>query len=88
MFVAVTVLGTALAWIGWQAKIVQDRRLMLDWVMENGGWGVGTEGRHKISLIRRWLGDKPHGQMFHLPESMDKARKEDFCRLFPEAIVQ
>ena len=86
LFVVVTI-GTLACWIGWQAKLVRDRRQKATWVEKNSAtWrSIPTRSTNGLSWIRRVLGDRElNGQFWFLPE-VDRSVLDDTSRLFPES---
>jgi hypothetical protein len=68
LLIGVMLLSVAAAYVRWQAKIVSERTAWLAEHEQYGligghtftpGFAAGREGEAP-SLIRRWLGDKPH----------------------------
>ncbi len=85
LMTVVTLLAVPLGYVGWQAKIVSERKAMLD--IENGHLMEEAEvGGHKdaaIPLIRRWLGDHFCSSIFLKQE----AELERYQEAFPEAEI-
>ena len=60
LLIGVTLVAVPCAYVGWQAKIVSERKTMREWMALNGGWVVtDTRPDKQPPLIRRWLGDEP-----------------------------
>jgi hypothetical protein len=62
LMIVVTLLAVLCAYVGWQAKIVRDRNLMLQWIKDHDGYCLIATNELPIraenpSLLRRWLGD-------------------------------
>jgi hypothetical protein len=65
LLIVVTLLAVPLGYVGWQAKIVHERQVMMRWVEEHDGYCLlavnkpvtQTTPAERPSLIRRWLGD-------------------------------
>lgn len=90
MFVVLTVFSI---WLGWQAKIVRDRREARKWLEDNGGWSIAAFAHNSFSgdvpaipFWRKWLGDEPMTDIGPLPDATEQDRKR-IKRLFPEAYV-
>ena len=83
LFVVVTVLSIPCTYIGWQAKVVRERKALLA-ELSNSGDGYITEATGfdlyaygqarqdfypecRISLIRTWLGDEPIFEIDYFP---------------------
>jgi hypothetical protein len=85
LLIGVALLAVPMGYVGWQAKIVRERRAMLD--MGNGNQTEEAEvGGHKdasIPLIRRWLGDHFCATVFLKHE----ADFERYQAAFPEAEI-
>lgn len=88
MFVVLTVFSL---WLGWQAKIVRDRREARKWIDENDGivtmptaQDIEWDKKLTVPVIRRALGDEPVYDIMMPPSAKDS----EFNRmrsLFPEA---
>jgi hypothetical protein len=89
LFAVVTLATVACWYVGLQSKIVRSRSVWLDSHPQQSGPGltliirdrnsVGDENQSP-GIIRRWLGDAPHEEIFVEPGDRDAARQ-----LFPEA---
>jgi hypothetical protein len=79
-------------YIGWQKKIVMERRAWLARLLEQGfkqsiGDRVIAAGdQSQPNIVRRWLGDKATF-IIGLPAGMSDEDKETTLRLFPESTV-
>src|SRR5262245_49963950 len=70
LFVVVTLLAVALGWLGWQVRVVQQRRAFLDELPQRHGsyiplllWSPFSAGEMESrgpppSAVRRWIGDE------------------------------
>ena len=84
LLIVVTLAGCGFAWVGWQFRVVQERRAFLSnygvshvWINDSG------EG---LSWIRRVLGDKAVPKI-GLPIQTDKSERQRLAALFPEAEI-
>lgn len=84
MFVVVTVFSL---WLGWQAKIVRDRREMISDLQRQGipFFSRTPFFKPKIPIWRRWLGDQPIGAAGMRIDRLSSSKLAEFKRLFPEA---
>jgi hypothetical protein len=99
LFAGIVVVGVALAWIGWQIRMVSVRREMSDWLdnnhhgyvywsgaifSENSERLVEGDKSRRVSLFRRWLGDRDADiVLFYSADSPKRAVIE----AFPEADI-
>jgi hypothetical protein len=88
LLILVALLAVPCAYVGWQAKIVQERRQFLDEIRSEGGFA--SDQLHgpspTPSWIRRVLGDE-YAVWLVVNRSIDAQRLSQIKRLFPEAIV-
>ena len=87
LMIGVTLLAVACAYVGWQAKIVRERRAELNRVVNMRMVGIDAGDQAKdISWARRLLGDKSVNSILMPPdtttEELDRIRA-----LFPESKV-
>jgi hypothetical protein len=98
LFVVVTLFSIPCAYVGWQAKIVAERKAWLRAYQQPGGWDhwppkilalptIDSGGRRPtLSGVRRWLGDEAEVVIFvHEKESTEDLKAA--TALFPEAVV-
>ena len=95
MFVATTLVA---CWLGWQVKIVRDRKEMRQWIVANSGTthhedepflGVRfdtIETLRPISRIRQLLGDE-EVTCIALPPTSTRSEQEQIRKLFPESKI-
>jgi hypothetical protein len=91
LFVVVTVFAI---WLGWQLKTVRDRKVLADWIAENGGRVFYVEDHHYaaideqkrewISPVRRLLGDQVTTSVY-IPQSATRDEIELISKIFPLA---
>jgi hypothetical protein len=99
LLIGVALLAIPCGYVGWQAKIVRERKAMLDAVVEAGGGYrihvpksrvlvTRTGGFVEVEppLMRRWFGDEGVFDI-HVSEPLFARRKPEFIRLYPEACV-
>jgi hypothetical protein len=91
LMIVVTVLAVPLGYFGWQAKIVRERRELLNWITQTGGKAyplvseqVGRYG--EVPLLRRLLGDRTIGAI-KLPHSVAPEERQSIQRAIPEAEI-
>ena len=60
LMIAVTLLAVPCAYVGWQAKIVRERRELLDklFALHHGIYRLDTKNE-RVPWLRRLLGDEP-----------------------------
>jgi hypothetical protein len=94
LMIAVTLLAVPCAYVGWQAKIVRQRKSLLDsiqspdWYAEAPNHSEDSEpppDQRTVPRIRTWLGDRPIVFIF-IRES--NPNKDAMVAAFPEADVQ
>jgi hypothetical protein len=82
-------LGGVCGYVGWQARIVRERKAFRDnpdnWC-RIGVWRQDAPGAQNISWLRRQLGDEAVGKI-GLPLTTDIAERQRVARLFPEAEI-
>jgi hypothetical protein len=75
LLVAVTVSAVPLGYVGWQAKIVRERKALVDWIARNGGkvYPLRSDNADdQPPFVRRLLGDRPIGAiMFEKPITIE-----------------
>jgi hypothetical protein len=90
LLIGVVVLGIPLCYVGWQARIVQERRVMLGEIRQAGGeaFPFASVGLFEDGLApwcRSLLGDTGFG-LIYLPKAMiGKTPKVE--KLFPESSI-
>jgi hypothetical protein len=67
LMIGLTLLAVPLGYVGWQAKIVRDRKAAIIELKTGGGTAIGAEGLspsalahgrdYTIPFLRRWVGD-------------------------------
>jgi len=83
--VAMTLLAVFMGWLGWELKVVRDRKAMVKWLESHGGNIFDYPNRTgELSLLRRALGDVAYSPIFLRPNTTDEERA-NIARLFPEA---
>jgi hypothetical protein len=88
LLIGVTLLAVPCAYVGWQAKIVRERRVELSRVVDTRLVGIdGADKEGTIPWIRRALGDKRVGSIKMLVGT-DAAELDRLRVLFPEAKVE
>ena len=95
LLIVVTLLAIPCGWLGWQAKIVRDRKAMMARIREakGGGWtaedvaGIHLPKRDepRFGWVRDWLGDVPIRLILIPPSSEPK--DDEIRRVFPEASI-
>jgi hypothetical protein len=94
LMIAVTLLAVPCAYVGWQAKVVSERKNAIR-RFANGVQSADEmppdqlrpDRDYSISFVRRWMGDEPFYEILYSPnESVDKI--PHLRDLFPEAIVK
>lgn len=86
LLIGVTLLSLPCAYIGWQAKIVRERRAMVASLSDEPfAMVVLWSDDFGISAIRRWLGDHAYC-IIELPERDDEMGNR-YMKAFPEASV-
>jgi hypothetical protein len=86
LLIGVTLLAIPCAYVGWQAKIVRQRRAML---FNNPRVGVlssvvTVDGEPDVSWLRRWLGDDHPGNIVTVDDASE-AELDEYRSEFPEA---
>src|SRR5581483_3744764 len=99
LLIVVTLLAIPCGWLGWQAKIVRDRKATWARISKSGGhdsalWSLTTSQREPdrrgtgypktVSWIRRLLGDRPVNGII-LPDTLPPDDVEQILKIFPEA---
>jgi hypothetical protein len=84
----VTLLAISCAYVGWQAKIVRERKTML----ENPRFTLCSEvetvdGERRLPWVRRLLGDLDCGEIYAVDDVTEEELAE-YRRVFPEATVR
>ena len=98
LLIGVTLLAAVCGYVGWQAKIVYRRQSRMATLLKShpAWFAEKCEDCHldydrsddevKISLIRRWLGDRPY-RAFCLSSKTSPEEEEQIRDLFPEATI-
>jgi hypothetical protein len=97
LMIVVTLLAIPCGYVGWQAKIVRERRAVLDRITKTGGYyhetprpdpatGYNWHDRYEPPLIRRWLGERPI-HTIELPFGFPDAELKQIDEMFPGAYV-
>jgi hypothetical protein len=91
LMIGVTLLAVPLGYVGWQAKIVRDRRALLDSIKAAGG-GDETAMFHNNASpppppwLRRILGDETV-ELLLVPPATDEETMARIHRLFPDTRI-
>jgi hypothetical protein len=89
LMIVVTLLAVPLGYVGWQAKIVRERREFLAstgrWC-EITIWKTDAKKRPALPRVRLWLGDQPVRRI-GLPLTTEKTERESIAAMFAEAEV-
>ena len=84
LLIVVTLAGCGLGWLGWQLRVVQERRAFLNNIGDSEVWiSKSPDG---LSWIRRLLGDRVVPKI-GLPIKTDKSERRRLAALFPEAEI-
>ena len=100
LMIVVTLLALPMGYVGWQAKIVRERKFWLethaarepggdDMYSVDPGWVVFRDGNHEQrspSRIRLWLGDEDHSVLLISPAAPETDAAVA-AALFPEAAI-
>lgn len=84
LMITVTLLALPLGYVGWQAKIVRERKAFRD--SQSGKWSEGDGSNGGLSWLRRQLGDEPVA-IVGLPIDSSKELRAQAAALFPEARI-
>ena len=93
LMIGVTLLALPCAYVGWQAKIVRERKAYLR--ANAHSWPVGTfatvqfaqgDKSRAPTAIRAWLGDWAQFEVW-VDVRLSKAEKQSVAALFPEANI-
>jgi hypothetical protein len=94
LFIGVTLLAVPLGYVGWQVKIVRERKAIIEGNELIGAMAIDASGRDKVApgrpdipWIRRLLGDQDYLNIF-APRSATDEDIERFRSVFPEAEVK
>ncbi len=97
LLIAVMLLAAPLGYVGWQAKIVRERKAWKERLPPEGYLGsvpaldfvtvVNGDPNQSPSLIRRWLGDERIDAMQVPPDTFDASQWEELKSLFPETRI-
>lgn len=90
LLIVVTALAVPCAYLGWQAKIVSHRKLVLKSATEHGlilmPDAAAADAVATVPWIRRMMGDVPVRSAWWVGAS--KEDRERFAEAFPEATVE
>jgi hypothetical protein len=87
LMILVALLAIPCAYVGWQAKLVRQRRDLLDHRIKHANAIYGMVDPPSLTLrMRQWLGDVAVGQIFFDADATDD-EVEETRRAFPEAEV-
>lgn len=83
-------------WLGWQSRIVSERRAKLNWIVDGRAAFVLTVqdspsnrgDQAGISIWRRWLGDQRVDRVMLLQELVSERDVMEIRTVFPEADIQ
>ncbi len=84
LMTVVTLLAVPLGYVGWQAKIVRERKAVRTWIVETGGNLIRGLGEGELPWFRRVLGDESVGGVI-LPSGASRQRREWVKTAFREA---
>jgi hypothetical protein len=84
LLIVVTLLCVACGYVGWQAKIVRDRRELLD-SSKPAEWSQTDD--ENLSWLQRKLGDQGYKRIY-LAKSVSPELIERFREPFPEALIE
>jgi hypothetical protein len=87
LFAVVTVAAVACAWLAHEARVVQERKALREWIVRRGGICGNWNDSYPVeqSFLRRWLGDEPIGFIM-LPEFTTDADEARAKLTFPGAL--
>ncbi len=97
LLIGVTLLAVPLGFVGWQAKIVRDRKAACDEIILGGGgvlradegplpWVLTRGHDYSIPFLRRWMGDHAiFWIVYKRGTTVDEIRR--LRSLFPEAML-
>jgi hypothetical protein len=91
LLTVVTVAAAVCAWIGHEAHVVQERKVMWEWIEKRGGVcnavpSSPSRPTGEPSFIRRWLGDRTVGEiLFNAPVAADDEKRIKI--IFPGVVV-
>jgi hypothetical protein len=89
LMIVVALLAIPCGYVGWQAKIVRERREFLAstgrWC-EITIWKTDTKEKPALPWLRLWLGDQPVRRI-GLPLTTEKTERERIAAMFAEAEV-
>jgi hypothetical protein len=91
LLIVVTLLAAPLGYVGWQAKIVRERRALLDSIKAAGGSDL-TDVLHNSAIpppppwLRRILGDQTV-EVLLVPATTNEETLARIHRLFPDTLV-
>jgi hypothetical protein len=87
LLIMVTLLAVPLSYVGWQAKIVRERRAELNRVVDGRLFGIASSDETRaIPWIRRILADQQVYSIM-MPVGSDRAELDRLRSLFPEAKI-
>jgi hypothetical protein len=93
LMIGVTLVAVPLGYVGWQAKIVNERKAYLQTTQDthvDGAWGVFVFVRgdktKAPSGIRLWLGDVTHDSVI-VDRRASEETKQAVASLFPESDI-
>jgi hypothetical protein len=87
LMIGVTLLAVPLGYVGWQAKIVRERKAMLSHIWKVNRRALWSETRMSVPWVRRLLGDYPV-RLIELPRHADLEEPQQIQALFPEATIR
>jgi hypothetical protein len=89
LMIVVTLLAVPCAYVGWQAKIVRERRAMRDSILDAGGYITDLWFIPRLpppSWLRRILGDETV-EILVVPDETDEQTIAEIRRLFPDTKI-
>src|SRR5262245_54403796 len=94
LLIGVTLFSIPCGYIGWQAKIVRERKAWLAKSRQQQYHGVGAQSPNakgpppppEVSLVRQWLGDE-YWEVIWVDYESGPSATAEAERLFPEATV-
>jgi hypothetical protein len=92
LMIVVTLLAVACGYVGWQAKIVRERRAMVDWINNHNGlvtinYPMPRRPPHSVASVRELLGDHAIVRIELQPDT-DATNVQRIRSLFPEATIK
>lgn len=89
LFVAAAIVGVAVSWFLWNVQQVANRRALLAYVEQHGGYTMDEPMKpwKRVPVLWHWLGAEPVGEIYLHRSKFSFDDRDYVASMFPEASV-